>query len=78
MTSSGYKNDVDFFADDSTISLAVYKLSTIQSSLQSHLKNIEIWCQVNKMVMNVDKTKYVVISAKQKQTRYIDNFNLNL
>ena len=40
MTSSGYENDVDFFADDSTISLAVYKLSTIQSSLQSHLKNI--------------------------------------
>ena len=51
MTSSGYKNDVDFFADDST---------------------------VNKMVMNVDKTKYVVIYAKHKQTISIDDFNLNL
>ena len=68
--------DVVFFADDSTISLASHKLSTIESSLQSDLKNIEKWCQVNKMIINVEKTKAMVISTKQKQTRSIDNFNL--
>ena len=72
------KNDVDFFANDSTISLAGHKLSTIESSSQSDLKNIEKWCQVNKMIINVEKTKAMVISTKQKQTRSIDNFNLNL
>ena len=59
------KNDIDFFADDSTISLAVHKLSTIESSLQNDLKNIEKWCQVNKMIINVEKTKALVISTKQ-------------
>ena len=72
------KNDIDFFADDSTISLAGHKLSTIESSLQNDLKNIEKWCQVNKMIINVEKTKAMVISTKQKQTRSIENFNLNL
>ena len=42
------KNDIDFLADDSTISLAGHKLSTIESSLQSDLKNIGKWCQVKK------------------------------
>ena len=30
------------------------------------------------MIINVEKTKAMVISTKQKQTRSIDNFNLNL
>ena len=72
------KNDIDFFADDSTISLAGHNLSTIEPSLQNDLKNIEKWCQVNKMIINVEKTKAMVISTKQKQTRSIENFNLNL
>ena len=46
--------------------------------LQNDLKNIEKWCQVNKMIINVEKTKAMVISTKQKQTRSIENFNLNL
>ena len=33
---------------------------------------------VNKIIINVEKTKAVVISTKQKQTKSIDNFNLNL
>ena len=65
------KNDIDFFADDSTISLAGHKLSTIESSLQSDHKNIEKWCQINNITLNVEKTKAMVISAKQKQTRFI-------
>ena len=35
------ENDTDIFADDSAISLANHKLSFIESSLQSVLKNIE-------------------------------------
>ena len=30
------------------------------------------------MIINVEKTKAMVISTKQKETRSIDNFNLNL
>ena len=71
-------NYIDFFGDNSTISLAGHKWSTIESSLQNDLKNIEKWGQVNKMIINVEKTKAMVISTKQKQTRYIDNFYLNL
>ena len=60
------------------ISLAGHKQSAIESSLQDDLKNIEKWCRVNKMIINVEKTKAMVISTKQKETRSIDNFNLNL
>ena len=60
------------------ISLAGHKQSAIESSLQDDLKNIEKWCRVNKMIINVEKTKALVISTKQKETRSIDNFNLNL
>ena len=30
------------------------------------------------MIINVEKTEAMVISTKQKETRSIDNFNLNL
>ena len=72
------ENDIDFFADDSTISLAGHRLSTIWSNLQSDLENIEKWCQNNKMIINVEKTKAMVIPTNQKQTRYIDNLNFDL
>ena len=55
---------MDFFADDSTISLAGHKLSTAESGLQSDFKNIEEWCHVHKMIINADKTKAKVISTK--------------
>ena len=41
----------DYFVNGSTISLPGHNLSTIELGLHSDLKNIEKWCQVNKMMI---------------------------
>ena len=41
----------DYFVNGSTISLTGHNLSTIELGLHSDLKNIEKWCQVNKMMI---------------------------
>ena len=52
------KNDIDFFADDSTISLAGHKLSTIESSLQNvgvilQVINCQLLNQAYKMILRI-------------------------
>ena len=68
---------IDIFADDTTIYFSHKDLSLINNVLQNELNNIKRWCDVNKLVINVTKTKAMVISTHQKQSRY-GSVELNL
>ena len=61
---------IDIFADDTTINFSHEDLSLINNVLQNELNNIKRWCDVNKLVINVTKTKAMVISTHQKRSRY--------
>ena len=57
---------IDIFADDTTIYVSHKDLSLINNVLQNELNNIKRWCDVTKLVVNVTKTKAMVISTHQR------------
>ena len=58
--------NTDLFADDSTISVRGKDKNYIFNTLNSVLQDILQWCNENKMVVNVEKTKAMCIGTKQK------------
>ena len=56
----------DFFADDVTIHTNSKMLKTIEENLQSDTKSAKVWCKQNKMHINFDKTKYMVLGIRYK------------
>jgi hypothetical protein len=52
-------------ADDTTIE-AQGNLPDVQSSLQTALIDIDQWCSNNRMVLNPQKTKSMIVSTRQK------------
>ena len=59
-------HNTDIFADDSTISVRGKEKNYIFNTLNSLLHDILQWCNENKMVLNVSKTKAMCIGTKQK------------
>ena len=58
---------LDIYADDATLSASskLDKPNHISSSLNSDLHNIEMWTKANKMVINEDETKAMLIVGKR-------------
>ena len=52
-------------------------LSEIEQKLNIDMENLNIWCAVNKIKINADKTKYMLIMTSQKRAR-MPNSRLNL
>ena len=57
------------YADDTTIyfSLEDFDPATRERDINSELEKINIWLKLNKLSLNVKKTKSVIYSRKQKQ-----------
>ena len=60
------QNDIDLFADDSTITAIGKNIGEISNELNLDLHNVSAWCKQNKMVINVSKTNCMCIGSKQK------------
>lgn len=56
-------NSVDMYADDSTISATGKTVQTIEQSLNNDLQEISKWCDENRMVINAEKTKIMIITT---------------
>ena len=54
------------FADDAADSAHGPTVENVEKTLQAKAKNVEKWCQANRMVVNVDKTKGMLMRSKQK------------
>ena len=63
-----YINDVttDMYADDTTLFDINVSKEVIQANLQEALKNLDIWCKHNGMVLNSSKTKVMLVTTSQK------------
>ena len=57
---------VDMYADDSTITATGKTTETVEEKLNNDLHEVSKWCEENKMVINAEKTKIMLITTRQK------------
>ena len=62
------------YADDSTITCSSFNINEIENNLNTALGRIYDWCVRNKLTINANKTKYMLIGSKQK----VHNTDLNV
>ena len=64
---------LDFFADDTTLYDIGLDKDTLETNLQHSLNLLNMWCLENGMIINIDKTKLMLISSRQKRKCMKDN-----
>ena len=57
------------FADDTSVFLSVKDLSSLFVNMNLQLKKMETWMQANKLILNVEKTNFMIFGTRR--------FNLN-
>ena len=62
-------SSLDLFADDATLQKSSPYLYTIERDISTDVKNIQRWCNENSMVINVSKTKSMLLATNQKLTK---------
>ena len=68
----------NLYADDSMIYASGDNILQVQQKLQQCVKNISSWYKVNRLKMNIDKTKVMLIGSKsQLKSLNVDNFILS-
>ena len=67
MTSQHFKYIL--YADDTTLFTTVQFRSATQIDINNELSNVHNWLAVNKLSLNVKKTKYVLVHAINKPTQ---------
>ena len=70
-------SDIAIFADDATESACGEDIEEIETKLQRKANTIEKWATANKMVVNGDKTKGMLMTSQQK-LRTLTNSDLNI
>ena len=58
---------VDLYADDTTIYFSNADKLVLEKNLQSSLNCLKKWCRENGMILNIDKTKVMLIASRQKR-----------
>ena len=69
--------NVDMYADDSTISACGKNVEEIELKLNNDLQGISNWCDENRMVVNVEKTKIKIVTTRQKW-QHLDKTDVNI
>ena len=59
---------VDLYAGDTTIYFSKHDELVLERNLQNSLGCLQMWCQQNGMILNIDKTKVMLITSRQKRT----------
>ena len=60
------KNNIGIYADDSTLYASVPTLAEVEEKIIPDIDAVSMWVKENKMKMNPAKTKYSIISTRQK------------
>ena len=55
------------FADDAVLTLSNKCLTTLNTSVNCELGKIDDWMKINKLTINYDKTKFMIITQKKKK-----------
>lgn len=68
----------DLYADDATFYVMNKSKEDIENKLQSALSNVATWCKQNGMLINIDKTKAMLITTSQRRSRIDDKLQISL
>ena len=66
-------DDCELFADDTTIHTSDKKLDKVYSSLQNSVDDLINWTEYNHMSLHPQKTKYMLITTRQKRQNIKNN-----
>ena len=61
-------NKLKLFADDTNLFLFDHNLSSLETRANSCLAKMELWFNVNKLSLNVEKTSYTLFSHRMKKS----------
>ena len=59
---------VNLFADDTTFYDFQFDITLLETNVRLALNLLCIWCRQNGMVLNIEKTKVMLITSRQKRT----------
>ncbi|GFN84545.1 neuromedin-u receptor 2 [Plakobranchus ocellatus] len=59
----------EMFADDASIHVSDSKLANVINKLELSGKQLFSWTHINKMVVHPDKTKFMILTTRQKHQR---------
>jgi len=59
------KINTKLFADDTTLTMSDKCLDTLNNSMNNVLHKIDDWMKINKLSINYNKTKFMIISSKK-------------
>jgi hypothetical protein len=62
-------SNLDMYADDTTMTATGTITTEVQQKLNSQLLPVHDWCVANRMVINTDKTKAMLLTTAQKRSR---------
>ena len=60
------KNNIGIYADDSTLYASTPFLAEVEEEIRPDIDAVSMWAKENKMKMHPAKTKYSIISTRQK------------
>ena len=66
------------YADDTTLTCSTENADALQVRMNSDLSKIPTWLKVNKLTLNVKKTKYMLSRSRPKLELLSDNFTVEV
>ena len=71
-------SQMTLYADDSTAYVSSKSITELNTKLNDEASYISRWCQLNDMVVNVNKSKVMLVTTQQKRSRLDTNLNVTL
>ena len=68
----------DLFADDGSLNCSDKDIGNVQANLQDSLVEVYDWCVTNRMVLNAQKTKSMLITTRQKKQIHSHHLELSV
>ena len=68
----------DMYADDTTFYVIGSDINDINDKLTADMCAISKWCEVNKMVMNTNKTKTMLLGSQQRLSKFKESATLSV
>jgi len=63
------------FADDTNVFASARDLKVLEKKINSELKKVKIWCDVNRLSINFSETNFIIIKSPKKKD---DQVNVNI
>ena len=60
------------FADDTNVFASARDLKTLEKIVNSELKKVKIWCDVNRLSINFSKTNFMIIKSPKKKDDHVN------